>query len=84
MSSICMNTRQWANESAKQTPATHNFIHFKMYWYTQCHVPTNFSPLEPQASQTGARVKTHLTIRSLDSLEETVVSRSRKLLLKLL
>lgn len=49
MSSMCMETSQWANESAEQTPATHSFRHFKMYWHRECHVPTNLSPLEPQA-----------------------------------
>lgn len=27
----------------------HSFRHFKMYWHRECHVPTNLSPLEPQA-----------------------------------
>lgn len=84
MSSIWMKTSQWANESAEQTPATDSFIHSKVYWHTQCYVPTNLSLLEQQAVPDQSQENLTHTKTLRFSRRDHYVSRSRRLLLKLL
>lgn len=57
MYSMCMETSQWANESAEQTPATHSFRHFKMYWHREYHVPTIWVLWSHRQFQTKAKSK---------------------------
>lgn len=79
-----METSQWAHESAEPTPTTDSFMHGKVRWHTQCHVPTNLSLLEQQAVPDKSKENlTHKKVLRF-SRRDHYVSRSRRLLLTLL
>lgn len=84
MYSICMKMRHWATESAEQTPAAHSFIHFKMYWHMECHVPTNFSPLVTDIPDQSKGENLPYSKVLEFSRRDHYVSGSRRFLLKLL
>lgn len=77
MSFTCMETSQWANESVEQTPATHSFRHFKMYWHRESRT-NQFESYGATGSSTPKQNLSHSEVLRFSGRAH-YVSRSRRL-----